>query len=134
MSTRDTNGRFIKGQSGNPSGRPKKADELRQLLEGDATAVAEKVLKTAAAGDMTAARLVLERIVPAIKPTSEPVTFDLHGDSLTEQAQSVLAAVADGVLPPDQGKALIDAIGSLVKVIDTDEVTRRLAALEEQKQ
>jgi hypothetical protein len=130
VSKRDARGRFQKGASGNPAGRPRSADELRRLLEGDAKKVAKKVLDAAAAGDMQACRLVLERLVPAIKPAAEPVAFELKGDSLTEQAQSVLAAVAAGELPPDQGKALIDAIGSLVKVVEQDEIRRRLELLE----
>lgn len=130
MSKRDARGRFQKGATGNPGGRPREADELRRLLAKDAKTVAKKVLAAASGGDMTAARIVLERLVPAIKPASEPVSFELKGDSLTEQAQSVLAAVAAGELPPDQGKALIDAIGSLVKVVEQDEIRRRLELLE----
>lgn len=130
MSKRDAKGRFMKGVTGNPGGRPRQADELRRLLSQDAEKVAKKVLEMASAGDMQAARIVMERIVPAIKPASEPVTFELSGDSLTEQAQSVLTAVAAGDLPPDQGKALVDSIGSLVRVMEQDEIRRRLEALE----
>ncbi|UYG01768.1 DUF5681 domain-containing protein [Halomonas sp. LR3S48] len=132
---RDAQGRFTKGQSGNPHGRPKKADELRSLLEGDAQEVAKKVLEAAKTGDMQACRLVLERLVPAVKPAQQPVEFDLDVDApLADQARQILAAVAAGDLPADQAKALLDALAGVVRVVELDEVSRRLAALEEKKQ
>lgn len=134
MSKRDAKGRFAAGQSGNPSGRPAKADELRRLLEGEADAVARKVLEAAANGDMGAARLVLERCVPTQRPVYPAVIFDLDPDApLTDQARQVLAAVSKGELPPDQGRALLDGIASLSRVAQIDELARRIAELEELK-
>lgn len=130
MSNRDANGRFVRGASGNPNGRPSRADELRSLMQGEADAVAKRVLKAAEDGDMQACRLILERCVPAIKPASESIMFDLHGDTLTDQAQSILTAVAGGQLPPDQGKALLDALANMSKISEIDEVKRRLDELE----
>jgi hypothetical protein len=131
MTKRDAKGRFAAGQSGNPSGRPAKSDELRRLLEGEADAVARKVLEAAANGDMGAARLVLERCVPTQRPIYPPVAFDFDADApLTDQARQILAAVAGGHLPADQGKALIDGIAGLVKVTEQDEIVRRIAEIE----
>ena len=131
MTQRNARGQFIKGASGNPKGRPAKAEELRRHLEGDAQQVADKVLEAARNGDMQACRLVLERCVPAIKPASACVTFDLDpAQPLTDQARQVLSAIAQGALPPDQGKALLDGIAALVRVAEADELTRRLEAIE----
>ena len=56
--------------------------------------------------------------------------FELKGDNLTQQAQSVLAAVADGELDPITGKALIDSLSSMARITEIDEITRRLDQLE----
>jgi len=59
-------------KSPNPAGRPKgtlsKRDRVAQALNDDAPDVVRKVIEAALAGDMTAAGLVLSRIVPPINP------------------------------------------------------------------
>jgi hypothetical protein len=65
-------GRFRPGQSGNPSGRRqgsrnKATIALETLMEGGAEAIVQAIVDAAAKGDMTAARLVLDRIVPVRK-------------------------------------------------------------------
>ena len=72
---------FKKGQSGNPSGRPKKLPELDKLLadvlgeEKDGITAAEAILKKlramAAAGNIRAAELLLDRGYGKAKQTIE---------------------------------------------------------------
>ena len=132
MAKRDATGRFIKGVSGNPAGRPARADELRKLLDGDADEVARRVLEAAKGGDLRAAELVLARVVPVHRPAHAPVTFALDKDApLADQGRAVMAAIAAGAIPPDQGRSLLDAIAALVQVVKVDELARRVAALEE---
>ena len=63
--------KFIKGQSGNPSGRPvgskNKVTEFRELLEDDVHALVSVLRDKALEGDMNAMRLVLERLVPKVQ-------------------------------------------------------------------
>ena len=60
-------GRWQKGQSGNPAGRPKgalsKRDKIAQALSDDGPAVARVVIDAALSGDMQAAGLVLSRVL-----------------------------------------------------------------------
>ena len=70
MIKRNKRGQFTKGTTGNPGGRPRKADELRSLLEGDAEDVARKVIDAARGGDMNACKIVIERILPPIRPAA----------------------------------------------------------------
>lgn len=125
---------FKPGHSGNPAGRPKgKADkraQWRTALEKHGDKLVKKAVELALAGDSQALKLCIDRAIPAYRPAAEPVSFELSGETLTERANSVLTAVAAGQLDPQTGKGLIDAIGSLVKVTEIDDITRRLAELE----
>src|SRR5271165_5322197 len=60
---------FVAGQSGNPAGRKpgtrnRRTVLIQAMLEDEGEAVARRVIEAALGGDMIAARLVLERIVP----------------------------------------------------------------------
>ena len=71
---------FKPGQSGNPDGQPKGSRNattiaLEKLLDGQATALTQKAIDLALAGDMAALRLCLDRILPPRK--DRPVTFVL---------------------------------------------------------
>ncbi len=128
---------FKPGQSGNPKGRPKvklTASDLRQRLARYAEQIVDTLVQAALQGDVQAARLVLERCVPAIKPVEQAAVLPLPtGGSLTDQGRAVLGAVADGVLAPGQGSALLSGIGTLARVAEIDELTRRVEALEDQR-
>ena len=129
--------RFKPGTSGNPRGRPAKsvAAKLRDRLAKDADQIIDSVVKAALAGDVQAAKLVLERIVPAMKPTDQTVALSIPQEaSLTDQGLAVVAAVADGQLAPKQGMELLSAIGTLSKVAEVDELLRRIEALEQRQE
>lgn len=68
------------GQSGNPKGRPPGSGEigkLRAALADALPAVLDIVKAKALEGDMGAARLLLERVLPPLKATepSQPLTL-----------------------------------------------------------
>lgn len=123
------------GQSGNPAGRRPgaSASALRAKLEEGAPDVAKKVLALAKAGDLAAARLVLERVLPALRPEALPVVFALDRDaSLTDQGRQLLAAAAAGQLTPDVASELIAALGRLAGLRQVEEMEARIRQLEEQ--
>lgn len=132
MTDRDKAGKWKPGQSGNPGGRSGQTQELRARLAEGADAVTKKVLTAAKKGDMQACRLILERLVPPIKPTAETVCFELDDTDLPSAAKSILRAVAAGELPPDQGKALIDGLGAVARVIEVAELQKAVEELREQ--
>ncbi|MFN0799419.1 hypothetical protein C6B05_17440 [Escherichia coli] len=128
---RGKTGRFLPGHSGNAGGRPKRESVLRKQLEEGSDDAITQVINAAAEGDMTACRLILERTVPVRKASYEAVAFEMDDSSLADAAKSVLRAVAAGMLAPDVGAMLITAVNNTAKIIEVDELERRLAALED---
>ena len=122
------------GQTGNPKGRPPGVSaitKLRASIAGEVPEILASLVVAAKGGDVQAARLILERVLPPVKATEQAVTLQLPEDgSLTDQGWAVLAAVSAGSLAPGQGAQLLAAIGTLAKVTEIDELEARLTKLE----
>ncbi len=129
--------RWKPGQTGNPKGRPPGQSEitrLRAALAGDVPDILAGLVLAAKGGDVQAARLILERVLPPVKAVEQAVELQLpEGGTLTAQGRAVLSAVAGGNLAPSQGAALLGAIGTLARITEIDELTARIAALEEKQ-
>jgi hypothetical protein len=129
---------FPKGKSGNPRGKPKGARHkttllAEKLMQDDAENIVNAVLTAARAGDMTAARIVLDRIAPARR--DNPVTFALPkikrpADAVAASA-AILSAVADGRLTPGEALEVSKLIEGFVKTLEVAELEQRLNELEE---
>ena len=128
---------FQKGQSGNPDGRPRgtrnaTALALESLLDGQAEAITQKAVELALAGDMTAIRLCMDRILPPRK--DRPVTFALPPIETAQNAaatiSAVLAAVAAGDLTPADAGEISKLIETYVRAFETAELAERLERLE----
>ena len=131
--TRHKNGRYQKGVSGNPSGRPPMMPpEMRQRLVEASPEIIDRIVRSAKDGDMAACRLVLERLAPVSKASAEPVYIDgLEGsETLSEKASCILNSIARGECPADVGATLIQSVGAVAKIIEIDELDRRISVLE----
>ena len=121
------------GQSGNPAGRKPGTGavaKIRASMAEHVPALVAVLIERAMAGDLGAARLLLERTVAPLKAAEQSAPVALPGGTLTEQGRAVVAAVASGELAPGQGAALLASIGTLAKLIEVDELARRIEALE----
>lgn len=129
---RRPDGRFTPGTSGNPQGRPRiETIALRQRLAEGAPDVVQAVLDAAKDGDMTAAKLVLDRLCPPLKSIAQPVHLALPEDaSPLTVAKAVISATASGMLPPDVSAQLVTALGTLCRIEETEELRDRITALE----
>jgi len=131
-------GRWKPGQSGNPAGRKfgqrhRSTVLLESLMEADAKKIVAAVLVQAKAGDLQAARLILDRIAPVprdrrLAPFDLP-TIDTAAGIAHAQA-AVVAAVAGGELRPSEGEALAGLIELRRRSVETQEFEARLIALE----
>jgi hypothetical protein len=91
-----------KGESGNLGGRPPGTGEvarLRAALAEHVPDIIASLVAAAKAGDTSAAKLVLERVVPALKSEELPVTtLDGLSGGRIEMIATVVQAIADGKL------------------------------------
>lgn len=134
MTKKDSATAWKPGQSGNPNGRPPGSSEvgrLRAAISGHLPAIIQQLVEKALAGDTQAARLLLERVLPPVKATEATVMLELApGASLTQQGESIMHAIATGLLAPGQAGALLTGLGSIARLKEVDELTKRLEALE----
>ena len=136
---REEKGRFKKGYSGNPKGKPtgarnKATQAALALLDGEAEALSRKAVELALEGDTGALRLCLERIVPPIKEHA------LSGLELPEinEPSNVLEAIAEvgrrlatGDLLPSQAAALLNVFEHHRRHFETTDLEERIRQLED---
>ena len=131
--TKIIKGRWLPGKSGNSKGRPPGQGEVTRLRESIAEhlpAIIMQLVNRARDGDTQAARLLLERVLPPMKPAEQAVSLNLPDGDMTGQGMAVIAAIAAGELAPGQGAQLLTGLGSLARIREIDELERRLSALE----
>ena len=127
-------GRWKAGESGNPKGKAAGTGELQKLraaIGEHVPGIIKQLVAAAIGGDVQAARLILERVLPPVKAIEQAQTINLPDGTLTEQGRAVLRCVAAGELAPGQGAQLLTAIGTLASVSRVDELAARIVALEE---
>jgi len=77
--------------------------------------------------------MLLDRSVPPLKQQANARPFKI-GDAkeLSDIGRAIIAAIASGDLPPDTGRELIDGLAAQCKLIEVDEIVRRLEGLEKE--
>ncbi len=129
-------GRFQPGQSGNPLGRPKGArnratQAAEAILSGEAEALTRKCVEVALAGDVTALRLCLERILPAQR--GRTLEFDVptprSATELLAVASCIVAAVCAAEITPDEALTMCRVLDGHRRAFETQELEDRLTAL-----
>jgi hypothetical protein len=97
-------------------------DEFKRLVKS--------LLDRALEGDTAAAGVLINRLVPALKPISEPVRLELPEAGVGERAEAVVQAIADGAVAPGDGKLMLDALTAAAALGQVAELEARIAALE----
>jgi len=92
------------------------------------------ILKTLAGaakkGDIQAAKLILERTLPALKSAAEPLTLPA-AVTPAAQGRTVLEALALGEITPTEAQAVMTAVAAQARVAEAEELTQRVQALEQ---
>lgn len=125
--------KFQPGISGNPTGRPRGVKDRRtayaETIESMVPSLLEMLQNKALGGDMAAIKLLLDRVLPVRKAESSPVTID-STEGLANQANAVLAQVLSGEASPEAGASAIAAISGVVRILEVDDLAKRIEALE----
>jgi hypothetical protein len=128
---------FQKGQSGNPSGRPRGSRNratilFQNVLEDDAEAIARKAVDMAKAGDIAAIRICMDRLAPARR--NDSIAFELppldRATDTVAAAATIVAAVGAGDLAPSEAADLAKVIDIYLRALATGSFEERLAKLE----
>jgi len=126
--------KFKPGQSGNPKGRVRgsknKVTLYREQLLESLPDVLEKIIASAKRGSPLHVKMVMDRTLSPLRPQDSPIRLRLRG-SLEDKSQTILNAVSDGRITPDEGGKLMKLLADQSKIIETHELAERLKAIEE---
>lgn len=124
---------FQKGQSGNPKGRAKNSGKIgawRKQLEGHAEELLNALVDRALNGDVQALKFCVEQILPKHKATLPPVEIPIQDGDLAGIGQTILNQTSKGELAADVASAIMAMLQAQAKLIETDELVKRVEALE----
>ena len=109
---------------------------MQSLLEGEGEAITRKAVAMALAGDTTALRLCIDRLLPPVK--DKPINLSLpKAETASDVAQAVgvvLEALGLGDITPSEAQAVVSLLETHRKAIETADLEARIADLERSRQ
>ena len=129
--------KFQKGRSGNPKGkcpgtRDKRTILLERMLADDGKDIVKAIVEAAKGGDMAAARMILDRLVPVRR--GRPISLALPAiDSAEDVCKALSAAIeamAAGEITPEEAAIVATVLDNRRKAIETFELEERISAIE----
>lgn len=132
---RAPNGTLRTGNRGRPPGsRNKRTIALEQLFKGEAEEIARVAIDLAKHGDVTAVRLILDRVAPPRKGATISLPdfpkIQSVGDVPGAHAY-LIVAVAGGRITPEESAAIATTLDRYCAAVETVDLEKRLAALED---
>lgn len=105
---------------------------LKEALAGISDEAMAALLVNVKAGDSQALNIWANRVIPVQRSMMEPVQFKLpKSGTVLEKTEAVMQAIATGKLPPDIGVSMIQALGTVARIVETDELAKELAELKQ---
>lgn len=115
-------------------GRPPGSGFTKQFRETVGTnkfqELIRSILDRAMNGDMQAAAILVNRLVPPLKPTADPIRITLPESNHADMANALLGAVSNGQVAPAEAKTVLELITATAALEQMEELSRRIEALE----
>ena len=124
---------FAPGNPGRvPGVRNRATIAVAELLEGEAEALTRKCVALGKAGDTTALRLCLERLLPPRKDVAIHITLPPVNSAMdaVRAGSAVLADLAAGNITPGEAAAVMGILQAHRGLIETGELEARITQLE----
>jgi Family of unknown function (DUF5681) len=132
--------RFKKGQSGNPKGRPQgvrnKASQMAEMLfANDIQDICKAMIAQARSGNVQAAKIILDRLVPSRKDTHIKIKLPevKNSNDILRAIECVTQTVACGGISTSEGEALARILDIHARAFELYEFESRLAKLEKRE-
>lgn len=136
---RDSDGKFAKGQSGNPSGRAKMPAEIRDILSSNSEKAVKAIVKFMDDDDprvaLRAAEALLDRTYGKPQLMAETISFSVPDDcndagALLALHASLLRATAKGEVAVSEAREMSALFESHRRLIEVADLESRIAKLE----
>ncbi len=126
----------MKGGARQGAGRKKgsgQAAHYRSMLEPHAEDLIQHVVNLAKDGDRAALKLCLDRVCAPLRATDRLVLIEGMAEAreLSEKGELILNSVATEQITPGEAASLMSAISSQARILEIDELERRISELED---
>ena len=91
--------------------------------------IIQMLIDSALNGDISAANSLLSRCVPVLKAEALPVNLSVK-ERLPDQGKEIIKATMGGRIPPDIASQLLTGLAAQAKLIEVDDLLKRVEALE----
>ena len=130
---RDSRGRFLEGNPGRPKGSRNRSTLIAESIFSEGVSdVAAVVVQLARSGDLSAAKIILDRIYPASKDKaiSINVADTSTPEGLSLAVKQIVGATVNGDLLPSEAKSLNCLLETQRKALELIDLDIRIKELE----
>lgn len=133
----DSRGKIKKGRTLNPNGRPKGTGHIQRIIEqlpvNSVSSLFSMVYLKAEAGDMVAAKIILDRVLPIRKGARVQLNIPTLTDmaAVSKARLHTMELTSEGVISLEECQMAMEVLETNCKLIVEEQILPRLQRLEE---